>query len=282
MKKIGVIGAGTMGRGVAELFASYNYLVILVDCSEKAVEDAKKDIYNISRFKNIGVKNNQYCNPEQVLENITFTTNMNSLFDADFVVENTYENFEVKKMIYEEIDNICRSDVIFAVNTSCISITKLASVTNRPAQMLGMHFMNPVSKIDAVEVIKGFYTSESTLSNALDLLKAVGKEGVVVNDFEGFVSNRISHLMMNEAAFIVQDGVATPQVIDDIFKKCYGHKMGPLETADLIGLDTVVDSLDILFDSYRDTKFRCCPLLRKMVYANLKGRKTGEGFYKYQ
>ena len=282
MKKIGVIGAGTMGRGVAELFASYNYLVILVDCSEKAVEDAKKDIYNISRFKNIGVKSSPFCNPEQVLENITFTTNMNSLFDVDFVVENTYENFEVKKMIYEEIDNICRSDVIFAVNTSCISITKLASLTNRPAQMLGMHFMNPVSKIDAVEVIKGFYTSENTLSNALDLLNAVGKEGVVVNDFTGFVSNRISHLMMNEAAFIVQDGVATPEVVDDIFKKCYGHKMGPLETADLIGLDTVVDSLDILFDSYRDPKFRCCPLLRKMVYANLKGRKSGEGFYKYQ
>ncbi len=282
MKKIGVIGAGIMGRGVAELFASYNYLVILVDCSEKAVEDARKDIYNISRFKNIGVKNSQFCSPEQVLANITFTTNLNSLFDADFVVENTYENFEVKKKIYEEIDTICRSDVMFAVNTSCISITKLASVTNRPAQILGMHFMNPVSKIDAVEVIKGFYTSENTLSNALDLLKAVGKEGVVVNDFAGFVANRISHLMMNEAAFIVQDGVATPQVVDDIFKKCYGHKMGPLETADLIGLDTVVDSLDILFDSYRDTKFRCCPLLRKMVYANLKGRKTGEGFYKYQ
>lgn len=281
MNKIGIIGAGTMGRGVAELFASTNYNVILVDCSDNALADAKRTIYNISRFKNIGKKGMLENYPAQVLENIIFTTDLESLSDVDFVIENTYEDFETKKNIYMKIDNICRNDVIFAVNTSCISITKLGSITKRADHMLGIHFMNPVAKIDTVEVIRGYHTSEETLSTALNLLNTVNKDSVIVNDFPGFVSNRISHLMMNEAAFIIQEGVATPKDVDNIFKRCYGHKMGPLETADLIGLDTVVDSLGILYDSYKESKFKCCPLLKKMVDAGLKGRKTGEGFYKY-
>jgi 3-hydroxybutyryl-CoA dehydrogenase len=168
------------------------------------------------------------------------------------------------------------------VNTSCISITKIGAITKRPDRVVGTHFMNPVPMMKAVEVIKGFYTSEKTIQRTKDLLTSLNKEGIVVNDFPGFVSNRISHLMMNEAAFIVQDQVADIKTVDEIFKKCYSHKMGPLETADLIGIDTVVESLQVLYDSYQDPKFRCCPLLKKMVDAGLLGRKSGRGFYEYR
>lgn len=281
MKKIGVIGAGTMGRGVAQAFAAGKYQVVLCDCSQCALDAAKKEIYNITRFKNFNDKGQDNLMPEQVLEHITFTTDLNLLSDVDFVVENATERFEVKKEIYAEIDKICKEEAVFAANTSCISITKLAALTNRPEKVLGIHFMNPVAYIMAVEMIRGYHTSEETLTFAKDLLAAIGKESIVIEDAPGFVSNRISHLMMNEAAFIVQEGVATPEAVDDIFKKCYGHKMGPCETADLIGLDTVVDSLNVLFDSYKDPKFRCCPLLEKMVDAGKKGRKTSEGFFKY-
>ena len=167
------------------------------------------------------------------------------------------------------------------VNTSCISITKISGFTKRAEKVLGTHFMNPVDKIHTVETIMGFHTTEQTLDQVTQFLKSVGKRVVLVQDSVGFVSNRISHLMMNEAAFIVQDRVANAQAVDDIFRSCYGHKMGPLETADLIGLDTVVNSLRILYDSFQDTKFRCCPLLTKMVNAGLLGRKTGKGFYEY-
>ncbi|WP_242655185.1 3-hydroxyacyl-CoA dehydrogenase family protein [Clostridium cellulovorans] len=170
---------------------------------------------------------------------------------------------------------------LFLVNTSCISITKIASLTKRPDKVIGTHFMNPVHIKTAVEAIKGFYTSEETIEKTKELLSKMGKEMIIVNDLPGFVSNRISHLFMNEAAFVVQDQVAAPAEVDAIFKKCYGHVMGPLETADLIGLDTVVDSLEVLYESYQDPKFKCCPLLKKMVDANLKGRKTGKGFYDY-
>jgi len=281
MKNVGVIGAGTMGRGVSAAFASKGYHVFLIDCSEKALEDAKKEIFTIIRFKNIKTKDPAALKPAQVLENITFTQDINSLKDAEFVVENTTERFEVKSGIYTQIDQICKPDVIFAANTSCISITRLASLTAREDKVIGIHFMNPVAYINSVEVIRGYKTSDETLKSVTEILESVEKQAIVIEDYPGFVSNRISHLMMNEAAFIVQDGVATPRAVDDIFVKCYGHTMGPLETADLIGLDTVVDSLDILYDSFKDTKFRCCPLLRKMVDAGLKGRKSGEGFYKY-
>jgi 3-hydroxybutyryl-CoA dehydrogenase len=281
MEKIGVIGAGTMGRGVAQAFAAKNYQVVLNDCSQNALDMAKKEIYNITRFKNYKDKEQEKLTPEQVLGNIIFSTDLELLNDVDFVVENVTECFELKREIYAEIDKICKEEAIFAANTSCISVTKLANLTKRPEKVLGIHFMNPVAYIMAVEMIKGYHTSEETLKFAKDLLATIGKESIVIEDAPGFVSNRISHLMMNEAAFIVQEGIATPEAIDDIFKKCYGHTMGPCETADLIGLDTVVDSLKVLFDSYKDPKFRCCPLLEKMVDAGKKGRKTSEGFFKY-
>lgn len=281
MKNIGVIGAGTMGRGVAQIFAAGNYEVVLIDCKEEALTAAKKEIYNITRFKNLKDKKQDAASPETVLARIHFTTDLKLLENAEFIVENTTEKYETKALLYPEIDRICNTDTIFAANTSCISITNLAGLTKRADRVLGIHFMNPVAYINAVEVIKGYHTSENTLQTAKEVLASIGKETILVEDYPGFVSNRISHLMMNEAAFIVQDGVAKPQAVDDIFKKCYGHTMGPLETADLIGLDTVVDSLDILYESFKDTKFRCCPLLRKMVDAGLYGRKSGEGFYQY-
>ena len=201
--------------------------------------------------------------------------------ESDFVVENITENVDSKLELYSQLDAICRDNVIFAANTSCISITKIASVTNRRQKVIGIHFMNPVPMISAVEMIRGFHTSEETIQTTLDLMKQINKEGIIIKDFPGFVSNRISHLMMNEAAFIVQDRCARAEDVDDIFRKCYGHKMGPLETADLIGLDTVVNSLEVLFASYQDPKFRCCPLLKKMVEAGLLGRKSSQGFYQY-
>ncbi len=280
--KIGVIGAGTMGRGVSELFASNDYKVVLIDCLSETLKAAEKEIFNITRFRwfqnrDINISELQ----KKVLDNIIFTTDMELLSEVDFVVENANEVYEVKEPIYKSMDKICKPDTIFAANTSCLSITKLAQLTERQDKVIGIHFMNPVAYIDAAEVIMGGNTSDTTLQTAKEILNSVKKETIVIKDAPGFVSNRISHLMMNEAAFIAQEGVATPEAIDDIFKKCYGHKMGPLETADLIGIDTVVDSLDVLFDSYKDSKFRCCTLMRKMVDAGLKGRKTGEGFYKY-
>jgi 3-hydroxybutyryl-CoA dehydrogenase len=179
------------------------------------------------------------------------------------------------------LDQIAPPDVCFGVNTSCISITQVGSVTTRPANVVGVHFMNPVHLMPTVEVIRGYHTSERTLETLLALLAALKKEGVVVEDLPGFVSNRISHLFMNEAAFVLQDSVTTAANIDQIFKKCFGHKMGPLETADLIGLDTVARSLDVLYESFQDPKYRCCPLLRKLVHAGHLGRKTGKGFHVY-
>src|SRR6185436_18337484 len=166
-------------------------------------------------------------------------------------------------------------------NTSCISITQIASVTRRPANIVGIHLMNPVHLKPTVEVIRGFHTSEGAMDTLLQLFSRLNKQAIVVEDLPGFVSNRISHLFMNEAAFVLQDNVASAEQIDLIFKKCFGHKMGPLETADLIGLDTVMLSLDVLHESFRDPKFRCCPLLRKLVHAGHLGRKTGRGFHAY-
>lgn len=219
--------------------------------------------------------------PEAVLDKITFSADYGQLSDASFIVENVTENWGIKKDVHTKIDSICPDDCIVLVNTSCVSITKVAALTARPSHIIGVHFMNPVPMKHAVEVIRGYHTEESTIEQTKNLLESIGKESIVVHDYPGFVSNRLSHLLMNEAAFVVQDQVASPEEVDDIFKKCYAHKMGPLETADLIGLDTVVHSLDVLYESYQDSKFRCCPLLRKMVDAGLHGRKSGKGFYTY-
>lgn len=280
-KKIGVVGAGVMGRGVAQSFAASGYEVILVDIKNEVLEIAREEIFNSIRFQGFFNKSKELEKPEEVICRIIFTTDYQLLKDVEFLVENVPEKWEIKRDVYEKIDNICIPECIFAVNTSCISITKVASLTNRPANIIGTHFMNPVPIKKTIEAIRGYHTSEKTIEATRDILGTIGKECIVVNDYPGFVSNRISHLFMNEAAFVVQDQVAVPGDVDDIFKKCFGHTMGPLETADLIGLDTVVDSLDILYESYQDPKFRCCPLLRKMVHAGLCGKKSKQGFYTY-
>ena len=279
MMKIGVIGAGVMGRGVAQCFAQKEFDVVVVDINDEIIQEAKEYIFNSVRFQAFFTKTGD--NPQSVLERIRFTTDYSMLGSSEFLVENVPEKLDIKKEVYQKIDFICQESSVFAVNTSCVSITKIASLTKRPERVIGTHFMNPVPLTTTVEVIRGHHTSDETIQFTKDLMGSIGKECIIVNDFPGFVSNRISHLFMNEAAFVVQDNVACASDVDDIFKKCYGHKMGPLETADLIGLDTVVDSLKVLYDYYEDSKFRCCPLLKKMVDAGLLGKKTGEGFYKY-
>jgi 3-hydroxybutyryl-CoA dehydrogenase len=281
MIKVGIIGAGVMGRGVAQCLAQSSVHVVLLDISEEILEKARDEIYNHVRLQALFKKSEALEAPDIVISRITFSMDYDLLKDVDFIIENATEKWDVKMEIYKRIDRICKDECIFAVNTSCLSITRIASLTGRPDKVIGTHFMNPVPMIHTVETIRGYHTSENTIEKTKKLFSAMGKDYILVNDFPGFVSNRISHLLMNEAAFIVQDQVASPQDVDDIFVKCYGHKMGPLETADLIGLDTVVYSLDVLYDDFQDSKFRCCPLLRKMVDAGLLGRKSGQGFYSY-
>ncbi len=280
-KNIGVVGAGTMGIDISIDLALHNINSVLVDISEEILENAKAEIRRIVRLAPLLDAKLPRMDVDAVLERIKFTTALEDVGNCDFIVENVTEDWKIKEKVYQQLNIICNPEVIFAANTSCISITKIAGAANRPELVIGIHFMNPVYLKKTVEAIKGYHTSEDCIAATKSFLKQIEKTAVLVNDLPGFVSNRISHLFMNEAAFVVQDGVATPAQVDAIFKKCFGHKMGPLETADLIGLDTVVDSLEVLYQSYQDSKFRCCPLLRKMVDAGLLGKKSGQGFYSY-
>lgn len=280
-RKIGIVGAGTMGIGMTVDLVLHGLETVLVDTTEEQLRKAEAEILQTVRFAQLMNKKLPRMSNEQVLVLIRKTTNLEDLADCDFIVENVPENWSIKEPVYRRLDAICRKDTVFGVNTSCISITKVGSATQRPDKVIGMHFMNPVYMKSCVEVIRGHHTSDETVAKAEKFLGQLNKEAIVVNDLTGFVSNRISHLFMNEAAWVVMDGVATPKQVDDIFKKCFGHKMGPLETADLIGLDTVVHSLNVLYEEYQDPKFRCCPLLKKMVEAGECGRKSGKGFYNY-
>ncbi|MBG9793996.1 3-hydroxybutyryl-CoA dehydrogenase [Paenibacillus dendritiformis] len=282
MDTIGIIGAGVMGAGVAQSFAQKGLKVILIDIDNRALHKAEEDLRMNIRFHTLFNK----CSTgkerlEDIIARIELTTDYYRLSQVDCVVENVTEQWEIKRNVYLQIDKICPPHCIFLVNTSCISITKIAALTKRADKVIGTHFMNPVPLKEAIEIIRGHHTSEETLQETVRLMSELGKECIIVNDLPGFVSNRISHLFMNEAAFVVQDQLASPIEVDKLFRKCYGHKMGPLETADLIGLDTVVHSLHVLYESFQDTKFRCCPLLQKMVDAGLLGKKSGKGFYQY-
>lgn len=263
--------------------ASSGFQVILLDKSTDILQSAQEEVRNKLRMTAMFNRNKiPKEDMELTLARISYTTEYEQLEQAEFIIENVTENWDVKKEVYNKIDRVCSKESIFAVNTSCLPITRIAALTERPDRIIGIHFMNPVPMIAAVEAIKGFHTSPKTIETTRGLLDRMNKEMILVNDSPGFVANRLSHLLMNEAAFVVQDGVANPSDVDDIFKKCYGHKMGPLETADLIGLDTVVLSLKVLYEDYQDPKFRCCPLLKKMVDAGLLGRKSGKGFYDYE
>ncbi len=278
---VGVIGAGVMGAGVAQSLAQNGHRVHLLDLADEVLEHARSEIRQSLRMQNLFQKQADGEKPDEVLARITFTTDDEPLSEADFVVENVVEKPEVKKGVYRRLDELCPEACAFGVNTSAISITRVGSWTQRPDRVVGMHFMNPVPLKPVVEVIRGHHTSEETLEKAHALLSVMGKEGIVVKDMPGFVSNRVLMLTVNEAIFLIQDGVAPAEDVDRLFKTCFGHKMGPLETGDLIGLDTILDSLVVLYESYNDDKFRPCPLLKKMVYAGLLGRKSGEGFYRY-
>ena len=280
-KKVAVIGAGNIGIGVATDLILHGINTILIDISLDRLNKAKSEVLQNIRFAPLFLKNSPKLSGEEAEKRLTLTLKIGEIDQSDFIIENVTEDWKIKEEVYKQLDEIAAPDVCFGCNTSCISITKVGSVTKRPDKIVGIHLMNPVHLKSTVEVIRGFHTSDDTINNLNDLFKQLNKNSILVNDMPGFVSNRISHLFMNEAAFVLQDQVSTARDIDNIFKKCFGHTMGPLETADLIGLDTVMHSLDVLYESYQDPKFRCCPLLRKMVYAGNLGRKTGKGFYDY-
>jgi 3-hydroxybutyryl-CoA dehydrogenase len=281
LETIGVIGAGVMGRGLAQDLAQHGFRVLLIDVDERTLSDAKKAIRQSLRAQLMMQRLGGPADTNTVLDRILTSTDLPVLREADFVIENVTEKWDVKKDIYRVIDECCPKHTVFAANTSAISITRIASLTTRVDRVLGMHFMNPVPMKKLVEVIRAFHTSEDALATARQLLTGLGKEGVVVNDSPGFVSNRVLMLTVNEAAFLLHDGVSTAEDVDRIFRDCFGHKMGPLETADLIGLDTILYSIEVLYESFNDDKYRACPLLKKMVAAGLYGRKNGRGFYAY-
>lgn len=281
LETIGVIGAGVMGRGLAQDLAQHGFRVLLIDVDERTLSDAKKAIRQSLRAQLMMQRLGGPADTNTVLDRILTSTDLPVLREADFVIENVTEKWDVKKDIYRVIDECCPKHTVFAANTSAISITRIASLTTRVDRVLGMHFMNPVPMKKLVEVIRGFHTSEEALATARQLLAGLEKEGVVVNDSPGFVSNRVLMLTVNEAAFLLHDGVSTAEDVDRIFRDCFGHKMGPLETADLIGLDTILYSIEVLYESFNDDKYRACPLLKKMVAAGLYGRKNGRGFYTY-
>ncbi|URD53905.1 3-hydroxyacyl-CoA dehydrogenase NAD-binding domain-containing protein (plasmid) [Chroococcidiopsis sp. CCNUC1] len=282
MQVVGVIGAGVMGSGVAQNLAQTGHHVLLLDLSETILEKAKQEIQNNLRFQGFFKRETPSDNPEDVLARIKFTTDISVLREAEFAIENIVEKWTIKREVYTQIDAICPPSIIFAANTSAISITQIASATKRAPQVIGTHFMNPVPMKSMVEVIRGDRTSDETIAATKMLLTQMGKDCIVVNDAPGFVSNRVLMLTINEAIFLLQDRVASVEDVDRIFKTCFGHKMGPLETADLIGLDTILLSVEVLYESFNDSKYRPCPLLKQMVYAGKYGRKSGQGFYTYK
>jgi 3-hydroxybutyryl-CoA dehydrogenase len=275
---VGVVGAGVMGIGIAQTLAHSRFDVILIDLSEDILRSAEVEIKNLIRLQRLFGKGGE---TSQLLGRISLTTDLSRLASVGFVIETVTETPEAKQSVYEAIDLICPPDTIFASNTSAIPIKRIASLTARANKVIGIHFMNPVTLTTAVEVIRGEQTSEETLAVTKSLLERMGKQYVVVNDSAGFVSNRVLMLMINEAISVVEEGIATPEDIDKLFKTCFSHKMGPLETADLIGLDTILMTIDVLRQHFGEGKYKSAALLKQMVDRGELGRKTGKGFYEY-
>ncbi len=281
VKKVGVVGAGTMGNGIAHVFAMSGYDVVLEDLNDEILERALATISkNLDRM--IKKEKIKPEDKEATLGRIKKTTSLKDLSDCDIVIEAVTEDIEVKKAIFKELDSLCKEGAIIASNTSSISITELAANTKRPEQVIGMHFMNPVPVMALVEIVRGIATSDETFKTVDDLAKRLGKTPVEVNDYPGFISNRVLMPMINEAIYALMEGVATKEAIDTVMKLGMNHPMGPLQLADLIGLDVCLSIMEVLYEGFSDSKYRPCPLLRKMVKAGYLGRKTGRGFYTYE
>jgi 3-hydroxybutyryl-CoA dehydrogenase len=280
IKTVAILGAGTMGNGIAHVFAKSGYNVILRDVDQKSLDRA---LETISKNLDREVKKAKITEAEKpaILSRIKPTTDAKALVAADLAVEAVPEQRELKERVLKEADALLRPGVILASNTSSISVTALAAKTSRPENFIGMHFMNPVPVMVLVEVIRGLQTSDETFSITMELCKKLGKTPVAVNDAPGFVSNRVLMPLINEAAYAVMEGVATPEAVDAVMKMGMNHPMGPLELADFIGLDVCVDILEVLQTGLGDPKYRACPLLKKYVAAGWLGRKSGRGFYKY-
>ncbi|MCS6804880.1 MAG: 3-hydroxybutyryl-CoA dehydrogenase [Acidobacteriota bacterium] len=281
IKIFGVVGAGTMGHGIAQVAARAGYRVILCDVTLRIVEAARNRIEsNLSRDVSKGRLTE--IGKKEVLDRIGTTDNLQALSEADFVVEAVIEDVDTKLRMFRDLDSITRPEVILATNTSSISITKIGSATKRADKVIGMHFMNPVPLMKLVEVIRGAATSDETFQAVTWIAKKMGKQPVEVNDWPGFVSNRVLMPMINEAIFALHEGVGTVEAIDEVMRLGMNHPMGPLQLADLIGLDVCLAIMNVLYHGFKDPKYRPCPLLQQYVDAGWLGRKSGRGFYIYE
>ena len=280
IKTVAVLGSGTMGNGIAHVFARAGYKVLLRDVEQRYLDRA---LDTISKNLDREIKKGKLPEGEKgsVLARIVPVTDMSTIANADFLVEAVPEKLDIKRHALTEADRLLRDDVIIGSNTSSIAMTALAAMTKRPDRFVGMHFMNPVPMMALVEVIRALQTSDATFNLTMELSKKLGKTPVAVNDAPGFVSNRVLMPLINEAAYTVMEGVATPEAVDTVMKLGMNHPMGPLELADFIGLDVCVDIMHVLHEGLGDPKYRACPLLKKYVAAGYLGRKSNRGFYTY-
>ena len=279
IKKIGIIGAGTMGTGIAQVAATAGFDVLLHDVEEDFLQ---KSLARLDKsLSKLIEKGKIEGDKDAILNRIQTTTDLADFKDVDFAVEAVFEDLEVKTDVLKKLDAVLPSGVILTSNTSSISITRLAALTNRPSHFMGMHFMNPVPLMALVELIKGIATDQETFDQVKSLTEALGKVPVEANDYPGFIANRILLPMINEAVYAYMEGVGSVEAIDTVMKLGMNHPMGPLALADLIGLDVCLHIMEVLYDGFKDTKYRPCPLLRKMVDAGYLGRKSGKGFYDY-